>query len=573
MTGAKAVAGQGLVADLAQISTLRANMFDLLVVSLFLNVLGLAMPLSLLQVYDRILPNQSTGTLSLLMLGVGTALIFESVLGICRSYITGWVGARFEHMGGCAAMERMLSASIESFEKDGSGVHLERLQSMGAVREFYSGQALLTLFDLPFALLFLGLITMMGGWLVLVPLILLLLFAYCAWYIGNMLRAAIEKRMTADDRRYNFIIEVLGGVHSVKALAMENLMSRRYERLQEGCAESYHQVAMLSTMSMGVSSFFSQFVMVAVAAYGATIVVDGAMTTGALAACSLMAGRALQPLQRALGIWTRFQTIRIARQRLNEIFKLEPEAAPGLPKLPPVVGEIEVKNVSFAFGDAPPIIEDLNLHVREGECIAVAGGNGSGKTTLMALLQGALKPRSGTVLVDGLDLAEHEPQSVRRQIAYLPQQGALFQGTIVQNITMHQAELDDAAMETAAMLGLDDVVTAMPLGYDTPVGDGAHDSMPRGIKQRIAVARALVHNPKVVLFDEANTAIDSAGDNYIRAALERMKGRATLILVTHRPSLTKLADRSFILEGGRLIEREDTGPQAPPPAIAAGARK
>lgn len=545
-------------------STLRSNMFDLLTASLFLNILGLAMPMSLLQIYDRILPNESAGTMVFLLGGVLAALILESILSFSRSYITGWIGAKFEHKAGVAAVDRLVSTGIDTFEKEGSGVHLERMNSLATVREFYAGQALLTLLDLPFALLYLGLIAFMGGILVLVPMVLLVAFGVTAMIIGTSLREAIQKRMNADDRRFNFIIEVLGGIHSVKAMAMESAMARRYERLQEGCAESYHGVALKSANALGVSSFFSQLTMVAVAGFGAIIVVNGDMTTGGLAACSLLAGRAMSPLQKALGVWTRFQTFILGRERLRKLFTMPREADAGLPPLPKTKGRLEMQDVCFSYGETMPmVIDHASIVIEEGDCIVISGGNGSGKTTLLALLQGALQPHSGTMLVDGENVEHFDPRSVRAQIAYLPQSGVLFQGTIVQNITMFRPDLDDLAIETAALLGLDEVVATMAQGFDTPVGDGAYDSLPRGIKQRIAIARALVDNPKIVLFDEANTAMDSAGDNFLRVWLERAKGRRTLVLVTHRPSLVKLADKVYDLEKGRLTLRPPKSEQAP----------
>ena len=553
---------------LSSLSTLKSNAFDLAVASLFLNILGLAMPMSLLQVYDRILPNKSTGTMILLLLSVLGALALESLLNFGRSWVTGWVGARFEHKASCEALRRLTMTSIDNFETEGAGVHLERMNSLATVREFYAGQALLTILDLPFALLYLGLVALMGGYLVLVPVFLLGAFGFAAMKVGHSLRGAIQKRISADDRRFNFIIEVLGGIHSVKAMSMEAQMVRRYERLQESCAESYHGVALKSANALGVSSFFSQMTTITVAAFGSLVVMDGNMTTGGLAACSLLAGRAMAPLQKALGVWTRFQTFLLARERLEEIFKLPAEAAGNLPKMESIRGRLELEGVSFRFGDkAPDIISDASISIQEGECIAILGGNGSGKTTLLTLMQGAIRPKTGRVLIDGLDVTQYDPQSVRDKIAYLPQMGVLFQGTILQNITMFRPELDDVAVETAALLGLDEVVATMPMGFDSSVGDGAYDSLPRGIKQRIAIARALVNNPRIVLFDEANTAVDGAGDNFLRVWLERAKGKRTLVLVTHRPSLVKLADRVFDLDRGRLTPRPH---QEQRPALATG---
>jgi ATP-binding cassette subfamily C protein LapB len=550
---------------LSDLSTLKANIFDLAMASLFLNLLGLALPLSMLQIYDRILPNHSVGTMVLLLVGVLAALLAESVLSYGRSYITGWVGARFEHQAACLGLQRMLMTSLHVYEKEGTGVHLDRMSSLATVRDFYAGQALMTFMDLPFALIYLALVAFLGGWLVVVPAFILISFAYSAMKIGIKLRAAIAKRMTADDRRFNFLIEVLGGIHAVKSMALEAQMVRRYERLQENCAQSNHDVALESSTALSVSAFFNQITMLAVVAFGSLIVMSGDMTTGGLAACSMLAGRAMTPLQKALGVWTRFQSFVLARERIEQLFKLPFEAKPGLPVMPKVHGGISLDNVSFRFSDTMPwIVRNVSLEVGAGECIAITGDNGSGKTTLLALMQGTLRPTEGRTLVDGLDINDYDPKSVREQIAHLPQMGVLFQGTILQNLTMFRSSLDDTAIETASMLGLDEVVAAMAFGFDTPVADGAYDSLPRGIKQRIAITRALVSNPKIVLFDEANASVDTAGDNYLRVWLERSKGKRTLILVTPRPSVLKMADRIYDLKDGGLILRPPRGePDAP----------
>lgn len=563
-------------ARLGAVAYMPGGMFDLMLASLFINLLSLAMPLTLLQVYDRIIPNSASGTLILLVVGIGTALLLECMLRLGRSYVSGWMGARFEHMAGCAALERLLSTNIVDFEREGSGAHLERFSSLNSLKEFYAGQAVLALCDLPFAIVFLAAISWLAGWLVLVPIALILLFALSALLVGRKLRKAIESRTMADDRRFNFIIEVLTGIHTVKSMAMEEQMMRRYERLQEHCAEGNYDVARASTGAVSVGSLFSQLTMFMVVGFGSLLVIDGQLTVGGLAACTMLAGRAMQPLQKAVGVWTRFQSIRIARERLSKIFAMRPEAPAGLPKLPPVRGTVELENITFSYGknrdgeQLPDIFRDVSLRIEPGETVGICGGNASGKTTLLYMMMGALKPIQGRVLIDGQDLSGFDPISIRAQIAYLPQSGLLFNGTILENVTMFREELAPVALDMARLLGLDSVVAHMPLGYDTKIGDGVGDALPRGIRQRIAIARALVDKPRILLFDEANTAMDGAGDAMLRHLLERLKGQVTLVLVTPRPSLLNLADRLFDISAARMVERQVALAAAAPAALPPG---
>lgn len=540
------------------------GILDLAIASLFINLLALAMPLMLLQIYDRIIPNNGKQTLMLLVMGVGTALILEAFLRMGRSYVSGWMGARFEHLASCAALHRLLNTSIVDYERIGAGTHLERMSSLGTLKEFYAGQAIMAFCDLPFALIFLAGIAYLAGHLVLVPLTLIALFTATAMFVGRRLKKALESRTLADDRRFSFIIEVLSGIHTVKGLAMEEQMLRRYERLQETCADADYHVAFNSANASSVGALFSQLVLFCVVGYGSTFVINGTLTVGGLAACTMLAGRSMQPLQRVVGIYTRFQSIQLARERLRQLFEMRMEKADGLPQLPPVRGDLTLENMTFSYGrnkdgeELPPIFDNVNVRVEAGETIGISGANTSGKTTLLYLMMGMLQPTQGRVLVDGYDLAEHESNSIHRHIAYLPQEGVLFNGTILENISMFRESKVQEAYDLSKLIGLDAVVAHMPQGYETMVGDGAGDKLPRGIKQRIAIARALVEKPRVLLFDEANTSMDGTGDATLRNLLERLKGRVTLVLVTPRPSLLNLSDRIYDIDGTTIVEREPT---------------
>jgi len=547
------------ISRLGGAARLPGNMFDMVGASVFINILSLALPITLLQVYDRILPNSGKSTLVLLIMGVVTALFLELILRLARAHVSSWIGARFEHLSGCAAMQRMLYADMAAFERQGAGAQMERLSALNQLKEFYAGQAVLTVFDLPFAVLFLGIIAYLAGELVIVPVVLIVAFAITAQVYGLKLRGALKERQTADERRFNFIIEVLGGIHTVKSMAMETQMLRRYERLQEGCATATHRVTLDSSSSMSVGSFFSQMNLFLIVGFGATFVINGHLTIGGLAACTLLSGRAMQPLQKAVGIWARFQSVALARERVREIFSLPVVQRNGLPALADFKGGVELENVSFSYGgeNSPKILTDVNIKIEPGEAIGITGGNASGKTTLLYTMMGALEATEGRVLFDGLDVRDIDLEKLRKQIAYLPQEGVLFNGTILENITMFNEDLTDEAMEISALLGLDGVVAHMPMGFDSKVGDGATDSLPRGIKQRVAIARALLPRPRVVLMDEANTAMDSAGDAILRDVLARLRGHRTLIMVTHRPSMLNLCSRIYDLDDGVLTLRED----------------
>lgn len=560
--------GAGWPSKLTPFSMIVPVIGDLFLATLMINLLGLALPLTLLQVYDRILQFKGISTLYFLVFGVLTALLLESVLRLGRSYISSWLGARFEHMAACSAMEHIFFTRLTDFEREGTGNHLERLNSLNILKDFYAGQAVLVMLDLPFVLIYLGLIAHLAGYLVLIPLLAFILFLIFVWLLGERLHQLVAVRMESDDRRINFIIEVLAGIHAIKSMAMEAMMLRRYERLSEACAKGAQDVGLQGTDAQTIGTFFSQISMVGIVSYGAILVVEHQLTVGGLAACSMLSGRALQPLQRAVGIWARFQTIRLAKQRVGKIFELKPETPPGgLPPILDIRGRLTLKNVGFRFSkDGPPILHDLNLDVQPGEIIGISGGNGSGKTVLLWLMQGTISPTEGQIFIDGHDLATHDIHSIRDDVAYLPQVGMLFRGSILENIHMYRPKYVDNVSKITSLLELDDFISKLPKGYETVIDDGANESIPRGLKQRITIARSLVSNPKIVLFDEANTGIDGKGDETLKTVLEGMKGRVTLILVSARPSLLNLADRKFDLKDGTLHPKPPSafGGKTPP---------
>ena len=551
---------------------------DILAASFGINLLGLALPIVILQVYDRILPNAATGTFTVLMLMLAGVVVLEAVLRVLRSYIMSWSGARFEHQLGTDAFTRMLRADVVRFEMEAPGAYLDKLQGIDSLREYYSGQAAATVVDTPFILLFLILIWMIGGNLVLIPIGLLVVFVAVSWWIGQRLHAAIERRASMDDRRYNFMIEALSSVHTVKSMAMEPLMLRRYERLQAQSAESVVEMSQLASMSQGLSQAFGQISMAAVVSVGCLGVVDNTLTVGALAASTMLTGRALQPTLRAMAMWNQYQSIRLARRRMGEILAL-PEEAPGQRSDPDTLtGRIRVEGVAFQYAQAgEPVLDGVDLDVGVGEAVGITGDNGVGKSTLLAVMAGLLRPTRGRVLVDGQDLADVDPAALRRQIAFMPQSGSLFQGTLLDNLTMFRDdESVEQAIDIAEQLGLDDVITRMPRGLETRLGDSAVETIPDGVRQRIVMVRALVGQPPVILFDDANAALDQQSDAALRGLLARLKGSRTMVIVSHRPSLLRLCDRLYRIADGRLSAcavPEYAAPIPGPTPIAASAGK
>jgi len=543
-----------------EMEKLHANPWILITSSLVINILSLALPIMLLQIYDRIIPNSSYGTLSMLIAGVGIALILEGILRILRSYITGWAASYYEHIATCQALKHLTGGNLGAIEKEGTATHLQRFAALLKLREFYSGQMLLTVVDLPFAAVYLALVIYLGKWLALVPALLVVAFILFAFHIGNRFRDALDKRSDADDNKLNFLYEALSGIHGVKSLALEGQMLRRFEHYQKDCTDNNYNVSLEAAHANILGDIFMQLATTLTVVCGSILVISGVLSVGGLAACTLLAGRVIQPVQKALGSWTRFQEFKVAKKLAGEIFEIPKIHYLPFSGLLEPRGAIELENVSFAYGaELEPILENINLQVKPGETIAIMGEKGVGKTTLLNLLLGTLKSTSGTLMLDGFDPAVYDNYHLRGHIGYLPQKGTFFRGTVIDNLTNFRKEQNimDSAMQVARELGFINIINSLPGGFATYLSDGPADPVAPGVKQRICIGRALVDRPKIILFDDADRALDKEGYNRIFKFIGRLKGECTIIMASEDKNLLSFADRFLVLDKAGLTEAKE----------------
>lgn len=539
----------------ADILTKTGNSFYLMLSTLVINLLALAMPIMMLQTYDRILPSHGMGTLVLLISGVVCAVILEVGLRLARSYLTGWAGAVFEHKTACAAMSHLLSANTQEFEQQGAGAYIQKMAAIARLRSFYSGQALMTMVDLPFVITFLVLIAYIGGDIVFVPLTLFLIFCIISWIVGMRLKREVKEQDFSDKIRYNFLIETLTGIHSIKSQGLEKFFFRRNDRLQSRISAAHFQVALSNNIALSSGMLFGQIMTVSVVSYGAIKVLNGDMGTGGLAACLLLSGRVMQPVQRALGLWTRFQSFFIDRQELDDIFALPVSATKDKKTLMQPTGLVSCKKMTFSYGkDTPPIFKDVNLSLKAGQSISLIGEQGSGKSTFLHLLAGLYTPSGGSITVDDADPFKVNPVELASHIGYLPEKGAIFHGTIMDNLTFFGTIPEEDAMIAATHLGVSEAVALLPNGFKTTLSDSVTDPLPPGLKQRISIARALATRPRIILFNNADRGLDRDGYNLVFKILGRIKRNTTMIIASDDRNILRLADKEYYIANGNLQE-------------------
>ncbi|MBI5938329.1 MAG: ATP-binding cassette domain-containing protein [Betaproteobacteria bacterium] len=569
---------------LKRMSSFRREMFWIGVSSISINILALATPLVMLQVFDRILAKGSMETMALIMISAAIAICLEALTRILRSHLSAWHAAQFEHRAMLGVTSRMLAMPLHQFERLGTGAHQDNFKSVQSLKSYYSGQTFQQIIDLPFVVLYIGVAAMIHPWIGLLLLGGYLIFSLVVLLLGLGHRKRVVSRTESDLRRGNFLVETLNNIHTLKSMSMETMMLRRYERLQETGARAMASLARALDAAAGVGTLFTPLMTTLTAALGAYLVVNGDLTSGELAACMMLGFRALAPIQRLGPIWARHQQEGVMRENLS-LHMSAPElparanetAAPASA----IASGLQLSQASYQFpGAERKLLDGISLEIKSGECVAIHGDNGCGRTTLLHLMCGMISPTEGTARLDGQDLRQIEPDTLHKRIAYLPQRTHMFEGTLLENITVFDPQRTDAALGVARELRIDSFVAKMQRGWDSPVGDASSETMPPGHRQRIAIVRALSAGSDILLFDDASAAVDSAGESFLLDYLKSIKGKCTIVIVSQRPSLQRLADRSLTLADGKLHEGLPTksaqivaiapeAPLSPPPETLA----
>ncbi len=509
--------------------------------SFAINLLGLALPLVMLQIFDRVVPNQAIETLLVLVIGLMVAILLDLVLKICRIVIATHVGEAFEQSLTSQIATHLFGAQPHARDTLRASDKFEATAAVAQLRDAHCGEARLAMIDLPFAVTFVLAVAMVGG-----PLVLVLLASCVILIIASIIFRRAQKeihysRKSIDGRRYAFFAEFLSKVRSVKANRMETPMLRRYELLQGQSVAASRRLITVNGVSQGFNAAMSQATLGAVALTGGAMVITGSLGVAELAACTLLSGRAIQPMFRLSGLWIQGESALSAEQRCREVLDL-PQCEHA--RAAPLRGFVEFRDVSVKLAKQDsPLFEDVSFTCRPGGCVAITGDDGAGKTTLLRLVLGEQMPTRGAVTVDGVQAAAQLSARGTGGVAYLDQAPTIFESSILQNLTLsNDPERRNRALMVADMLGLNDAVNRLPQGYETLIGGKGATPLPDGILQLISVTRALAMQPKIILFNEANTAMDAKTDQIVLQALKDLRGRASLILVSRRPSYAAIAD-------------------------------
>ncbi|BHH85242.1 peptidase domain-containing ABC transporter [Desulforhopalus sp. 52FAK] len=505
----------------------------LITASVVINLLALALPLALMQVYDRIIPNSSYSTLGWLMLGVLSAIILETIVKTFRSFISNWLSARLDHILHTDALNRFLSARLDRFEKDNPGVHFERFSAINTIKTYVSGQILLVLLDIPFALLFLSLLYYIGGALCYFTCLLITLFIGCTLIAKSKFERQHQAQIELNKEQLDFTLESLGGIHTVKSLGLEDRLQRKFENIQARAASTGMQANRWLALPQNSGSFVSQFNMMGIIFLGADLVIKGSLTVGAMTACTMLATRGLQPFLKVAGFWLKFSEVTNAQVQLKKIIDLCPnEDLNSIPQIKDVEGTVCFENVSLTTELAALRINSFNATFHAGEFVGVDGRNQEQTTSLMLLLCGMYKPDSGKIFIDEYLISSMDHSCFNGRVEYLPRKGRLFNGTVLDNIAMFKPEKRDTALDTASLFGLDSFVADLPNGYNTLVDQRSNESLPQSLIQRICLARAFVQTPRLLILDRSLNSLDNQTREIACEIITRLKGKCTVFIVS-----------------------------------------
>lgn len=529
----------------------RRALFYLLLLTFFFSLLSLATPLFMKSLYDTVIPSQSTLQLAYLVAGVGIALTMETVFRRLRSLVLDSLAGRVDYLVGRAAFERVMMLPLSRLENEPLGRQVSQLQSFEAIREVFAGALGEALLDLPFLVLFLAAIAILGGWLVLVPIVAALVFiaATAVLLSRNRDGDGAEK-----SRQSRFLVETLSGMHAIKFAGAETVWNERYRDLAAATAMSDFRRAMAQNASLVFSRLTSTCAAIAMMGFGALAVIDQSMTVGALIACTALLWRTLTPMQSAYMASNRIPQVLGSLRQLGFLMRMPAEREPGqMPASRVLKGKIALKGVAHRFSaDADAALGGVSMTVEPGEIVAITGPNGAGKSTLLNLVAGLYRPSLGAILIDGVDIRQLDTIDLRQSIAVMPQTLELMYGTVAQNMRLAEPTASDADIEAAARLAhIYDDIMALPSGFDTRLTESVLSELTEGFKQRLALARAYLRDAPIMLLDEPGHALDDVGDKALIAALQQLRKRTTVLIVTHRPSHIQIADRVLMLDRGR----------------------
>ena len=542
---------------LGAIHKYRRLLSEVLFASFFLQMFALVSPLFFQVVIDKVLVHRSLSTLDVLVIGLVAISMFETVLGILRTYLFAHTTNRIDVELGARLFNHLLALPMAYFQARRVGDSVARVRELENIRNFLTSSALTLAIDLLFTVVFLAVMFAYS------PLLTWIVLASFPFYIAisagmtPLFRRRLDEKFRRGAENQAFLVESVTGIETVKAMAVEPQMQRRWEEQLAGYVSASFRVLSLGNTASQLVQFISKVVTAGILYFGARLVIEGGLSVGELVAFNILAGRVSAPVLRLAQIWQDFHQARLSVQRLGDILNTtaEPTFTPSRARLPAIRGNISFDHVTFRYRvNGREVLHDVSFDVPAGQVVGIVGPSGSGKSTFAKLVQRLYVPESGRVMIDGVDLAMADPWWLRRQIGVVLQENVLFNRSVRENIALADPAMSmERIIAAATLAGAHEFILELDEGYDTIVGERG-STLSGGQRQRMAIARALIADPRILIFDEATSALDYESERIIQHNMKEIAKGRTVLIIAHRLSTVRAADRIVTLEHGRLVE-------------------
>ncbi|MFC6339724.1 type I secretion system permease/ATPase [Pseudomonas sp. CCM 7891] len=534
---------------------------DAIAASFLINIIAMAAPLFVMNVYDRVVPNQATATLWVLATGIIIAYIFDLILKSLRSLCLDLAGKKTDLIISATLFERIVGMSMK-YRPARVGSFAQNIHEFQGLRDFLASLTLTSLIDLPFTLLIFLVIALLGGHLVWIPMLAFPIALGIGYLLQKPLVATMERTMALASERQSSLIETLAGLDAVKVNNAESERQYQWEQTIGTLSRLELRVKMLSGLSMNITLLIQQLAGVIMIVFGVYQIIDGNLSMGGLIACYMLSGRALSPLASLSGLMTRYQQAKVTMVSTDQMMELPQER--NFEERPlsrrTLQGAIECRGLNFTYPNQQNMaLKNISLVIKPGEKIGIIGRSGSGKSSLAKLIVGLYQPDSGALLVDGVDIRQIDVSELRHNIGYVPQDIQLLAGTLRDNLVSGARYVEDElVLQAAELAGVHEFARLHPQGYELQVGERGQN-LSGGQRQNVALARALLLNPPILLLDEPTSAMDNTGEERLKQRLQAVVENKTVVLVTHRASLLSLVDRLLVIDRGQILA---DGPKA-----------
>ncbi|WP_459949860.1 peptidase domain-containing ABC transporter [Denitratisoma sp. agr-D3] len=529
----------------------------ILIATLLIQAFGLAMPLFSQVILDKVLAHRSLATLHVLGLGMTILVVFEAIFSILKTQLLARTANKVDVLIGSRIIRHLLNLPLQYFESRGVGATVTRLNEIEYIRHFVTGAPISALVDALFVGVFLAVLFWYSPQLTLIVLASLPLLTILTLGTTPIMRTRLEARNKAAADNHSFLIDAISGAHTVKTFALEPVIARRWVQGTAATLSSSYHVTNVSGTSGAINQLIQRVTSLAVLWYGATLVMGGDLTMGQLIAFQMLTLRVVHPLVRLAQLLQEFQRFSLSMKELIDVMSHPMEGArlSGRHKMARLKPDIFLKNVTFRYSQKlPAAISNVSLEIRSGQMVGIVGRSGSGKSTLAKLLQRLYMPTDGQVEIGGMDIRHFDSSWLRKQFGVVLQENTVFNNSILENLLMHAQNAPMGAVVAAAKAAdIHDFITSLPEGYDTQIGAGGMQ-LSGGQKQRLAIARALVSNPEILILDEASSALDYETEARVNANLLKARTGKTTITIAHRLSTIRLADKIFVMDKGEVVE-------------------